>query len=143
MTGHISIIVTTICLLLGSCSVKSDKKHIPEGFSKLTVIVDDNSNFYLDKVSVSNSNKEFKLTMEYDTIRKKPYYLYDSLRNNEYQIVLTSLVNRNFKIPITLTSDSTTFSAIYINKGNKLFVLTSAGINEIPYHSDFMRALKL
>lgn len=84
----------------------SDKKHIPEGYSKLTVVVDDSSNFYLDKVIAKNDSAEFKLLKDYDTVRKTLVYVYDSLRNNEYEITLASLLNRNFKLPFTLVKDT-------------------------------------
>jgi hypothetical protein len=90
----------------------SDKKHIAQGYSKLTVVVDDSSNFYLDKVLVKNDSTEFKLSKDYDTIRKTLVYVYDSLRNNEYEITLASLLNRSFKIPLTLIEDT----VIFINK---------------------------
>lgn len=112
MTRHISLLIVIFCLLLGSCSFLSDKKHIPEGFSKLTVVIDDSSNFYLDKASAKSLSSEFNLSISYDTIHKGIVYTYDSLRNNEYDIVFSSLLNRQFKTPLTLISDTT----IYINK---------------------------
>ena len=84
----------------------SDKQHIPEGYSKLTVVVDNSSNFYLDKVIVKNDSTEFKLSKDYDTVRKTLVYVYDSLRNNEYEIAIASLLNRNFKLPLTLVKDT-------------------------------------
>lgn len=84
----------------------SDKKRIPEGYSKLTVVVDDSSNFYLDKVIVKDDSSLFKLSKDYDTIRKTLVYVYDSLRNNEYEITLASLLNRSLKIPFTLVKDT-------------------------------------
>ena len=84
----------------------SDNKHIPEGYSKLTVVVDDSSNFYLDKVIAKNDSAEFKLLKDYDTVRKTFVYVYDSLRNNDYEITLASLLNRNFKLPLTLVKDT-------------------------------------
>lgn len=112
MTRHISLLIVVLCLLLGSCSFLSDKKHIPESFSKLTVVIDDSSNFYLNKVFAKNLSSEFNLSISYDTINKGIVYTYDSLRNNEYDIVFSSLLNREFKTPLTLTSDTT----IFINK---------------------------
>jgi hypothetical protein len=87
----------------------SDKKHIPEGFSKLTVVIDDSSNFYLDKVFAKSIDSEFKFSRIFDTIHKGTVFTYDSLRNNEYEIVFLSLLNRNFKIPITIIDDTTIF----------------------------------
>lgn len=84
----------------------SDKKSIPEGYSMLTIVVDDSSNFYLDKVIVKNDSAEFKLSKDYDTVRKTLVYVYDSLRNNEYEITLVSLLNRNFKLPLTIVKDT-------------------------------------
>jgi hypothetical protein len=87
----------------------SDKKRIPEGYSKLTVVVADSSNFYLDKVIAKNDSAEFKLLKDYDTVRKTLVYVYDSLRNNEYEITLASLLNRNFKLALTLVKDTVIF----------------------------------
>jgi hypothetical protein len=230
----------------------------------------------LGKILVHKVSTEFKLSKEYDTIRKKIVYVYDSLQNNEYELTLASLLNRDLKLPLTLIKDtviiiaksqlqnfdtvgnasnllsdlqntdtlciayassgcfhnysnktriyknqngfvaefsadtshdsktqqivsikrllptsfadtlkklelscleglskqheiemrfnkelsnakdamdsmrttmllysSTTFSAIYLNKGNKVFELTNNGINEIPFYYEFMKALKL
>jgi|GEM_PF-4569804 len=88
------------------------KKSIPEGFSKLTVIVGDSSNFYLNNVVMENSDSSVNLSLEYDTIRKKLIYVCDSLKNSEYDLILNSVLNRKFVKPITLISDTT----VYINK---------------------------
>lgn len=109
MTRHISLLIVVFCLLLGSCTFLSGKEHIPEGFSKLTVVIDDSSNFYLDKVFARNLNSKFNLSISFDTIRKGIVYTYDSLRNNEYDIVFSSLLNRKFKTALTLISDTTIF----------------------------------
>lgn len=113
MPQHFKTLIIIACFLLGACStVLSDKKHIPEGYSKLTVVTDKSSNFYLSKVLVTDDSTEFKLSKDYDTNRKTFVYVYDSLRNNEYEITLASLLNRDLKFPLTLIKDT----VIIINK---------------------------
>lgn len=105
MTRHFTIPIAIACLLLAACSM-SEKKHIPEGYSKLIIIVDESSNFYLNKVIAKNDSEEFKLLKEYDTARKGLVYVYDSLRNSNYEITLASFLNRNFNLPLTLIKDT-------------------------------------
>lgn len=87
----------------------SDKNHIPEGYSKLTVVIDTNSNFYVDNVRVKNDSVAFSLSKNFDTIRNTLVYVYDSLRNNQYEITVASLLHRNFKLPLTLVNDTVVF----------------------------------
>lgn len=112
MTRQFLILIPITCLLLGSCSVSSDKSHIPTGYSKLTVVVDDSSHFYLDKVLVEDDSSALKLSKDYDTIRKTLVYVYDSLPNNEYEVTLASLLNKDLKLPLTLIKDT----VIIVNK---------------------------
>src|SRR5688572_1252941 len=109
MPRHITIFFIITCNLLAACSLLSDKKHILEEYSKLTVVVDNSSNFYLDEVLVKNNSGIFRLSKDYDTTRETIVYLYDSLKNNEYEITLASLLNRDVKIPLTLIKDTVVF----------------------------------
>ena len=83
-----------------------EKKYIPEGYSKLRIVLDDSSHFYVDEIWVTTSNKKYRLLESYDTTIRKLIYSYDSLRNNEYTIVLSSLLNKDFKTFVLFTKDT-------------------------------------
>ncbi len=106
MIRQIAILFIVFCLFSLGCSIHPDQNRIPEGYSKLTVAVDESPNFYLDKVLVINESSELKPIQKYDTIRKEFVYVFDSLRNDKYEMRLTSLLNKSLNFPLTLVKDT-------------------------------------
>lgn len=105
MARYFTMFIIISCILANACS-RLDKMKIPKGYSKLIVVLDSNSNFFVDKVVAESDLVQYKLFKNYDTKKNDIVYVNDSLQNNTYQITLISLLNRSLCLPLTLTKDT-------------------------------------
>jgi hypothetical protein len=136
MRYYIFGIIINIIFLLPSCL--NNKKEIPEGRSKLTVTVDSNAIFFLSTITAEVDGSKYQLERQYDDTLKSFKYVYGKIQNNEYSINLSSLLNRTYTFPLTLTKDTT----IFIDKsqlqnfeilGKENYALTDFQTNDTIY----------
>jgi hypothetical protein len=108
------IVIASLLFLISSCT--SNKKKIPIGYSKLTVVLDSNAIFYLNNIIAEIGDFKIRLQKEYDTSRKDFTYSTGKIKNNEYNIRMFSLLGREQSFPLSLINDT----IIFIDKARLL-----------------------
>jgi len=96
-----------VFIFLSAC--KNNDKKIPEGYSKLTVVIDSGENFFLNEVTAELGDSKYLLENRFDDNRKDVIYIYNKVKNNEYNIQLSSHLDRTYSFPLTLVKDTIIF----------------------------------
>jgi hypothetical protein len=127
-------------------------------YSSKTIIYKTKNNFFAEFIADTSENYKTtkivnlksKLGLDFaDTIKKLELGCSEGLKKqNDIQAICDKKMKfaknsfdsmrANF-----MMFSSTTSMTVYLNKGNKVFALSSNGINEIPYYYRFMKALKI
>lgn len=98
---------------MGSCFINAGQKPSVPKFSKLTLLLEDSSKFYVDKLLLKNDSMERIMPYKFDsTVTNATPYGYDSLKNGTYEVTVKSLLDNVVKFSINLTSDS----VLYVDK---------------------------
>jgi hypothetical protein len=105
-TAVFSLLAITVLL---SCQPAGNKQLWKPGFSKLKVIIDTGSVFYLDSIRLSAPWKYTQFVTSWDTTMNTDVYVFDSVQNGELSISLVSFLSRTCDKKIILASDTTIF----------------------------------